>query len=63
MRLRGLLKFSGGGKCRREKPGLLSLSDSDLFTVLDDVTDIRKDLVVSFSTPKHFGGSSDPVQI
>ena len=54
--LRGLLKFSRGGKCRREKSGLLSLSDSDLFTVVGDVTDIRKGLVVSFSTPGASGG-------
>ena len=51
-----MLKFSRGGKCRREKSGLLSLSDSDLFTVVGDVTDIRKDLVVSFSTPGASGG-------
>lgn len=49
-------KFSRGGKYRREKPGLLSHSDSVLFTVLSDVTDIRGNLVVSFSIPGGFGG-------
>lgn len=50
-------KFSKGGKCWRAKPGILSHSDLALFVVLSDVTGIRADLVILFSSP---GGFESP---